>query len=246
MILYSGLTDKTGVIDAGPQDTRTQQQAPAAIMPYKHKTSGIYAICSSTTGRKYIGSSSRIQQRWSEHRRSLRNGDHPNIHLQRAWNKYGEDSFEFVVLEECPVELLFEREQYHFDQTPSKYNLTAVAESSLGTKRSAETRARISASKMGNKNASGHVKSAETREKCGAANKGNTHRVGAVASPETREKIRQAAKGRPVSVETRAKLSAAAKAQWERRRVAEDQDEANGLRPGASSTIQTTDKPASA
>lgn len=40
---------------------------------------------------------------------------HHNIHLQRAWNKYGSDAFEFFIVEECAKEheLLLERENFH-------------------------------------------------------------------------------------------------------------------------------------
>jgi hypothetical protein len=45
----------------------------------------------------------------------LNNNKHHNIHLQRAWNKYGSEFFEFFIIEECEGahELLLERENFH-------------------------------------------------------------------------------------------------------------------------------------
>lgn len=47
----------------------------------------------------------------------LRHNRHYNKHLQSAWNKYGEDNFDFIVLEECTKETRFVREQYYLDTT---------------------------------------------------------------------------------------------------------------------------------
>lgn len=39
--------------------------------------------------------------RWDNHRACLRGGYHGNKYLQRSWNKYGEDNFEFIILVNC-------------------------------------------------------------------------------------------------------------------------------------------------
>ena len=56
--------------------------------------------------------SSDLQQRRSDHRRSLRLGKHPNLHLQRAYNKYGVDDFIFKVLEFGERGTIAAREKY--------------------------------------------------------------------------------------------------------------------------------------
>ena len=61
--------------------------------------SGVYQIRCTPTDKIYIGSTTDLQERWGQHRRSLCRGDHRNIHLQNAWDKYGEPNFEFSVLE---------------------------------------------------------------------------------------------------------------------------------------------------
>jgi group I intron endonuclease len=60
--------------------------------------SGLYVIHNKVDGSRYIGSSISLRRRLRDHRSSLRRGTHGNIHLQRAWNRDGESSFEFSVL----------------------------------------------------------------------------------------------------------------------------------------------------
>ncbi len=69
---------------------------------------GIYEIVNLADGKasSYVGSSMNIEQRWHQHRHRLRGGRHRNEHLQRAWDKYGEDAFVFSVLEEVETDML--------------------------------------------------------------------------------------------------------------------------------------------
>lgn len=76
----------------------------------------------------YIGSSKNIKNRWYTHKKLLAEGTHHCTYLQNAWNKYGEPSFEFQVLEECLPEELLVKEQWYFDSTEyDLYNLSKVA-----------------------------------------------------------------------------------------------------------------------
>lgn len=79
------------------------------------QSSGIYHIKNIITNTYYIGSSSNIYRRKNMHYSCLRNNKHGNIYLQRSYNKHGEKSFEYVILEFCEIEKLEEREQYWFD-----------------------------------------------------------------------------------------------------------------------------------
>ena len=61
----------------------------------------IYAIKHKKTGNMYIGQTiQNSKKRWELHRYCLRNARHQNSHLQRAWDKYGEESFVFEILDE--------------------------------------------------------------------------------------------------------------------------------------------------
>jgi GIY-YIG catalytic domain len=79
--------------------------------------SGIYQIRCLPTGKIYVGSTVDFFERWSRHRRILRRGKHRNSALQNAWNKYGEDSFEFIVVELVDKGLLLAAEQAWMDKT---------------------------------------------------------------------------------------------------------------------------------
>ena len=68
-------------------------------------TCGIYKIINKQTGKFYIGSSNDIEQRWAAHRYRLRKGIHTNQHLLSAWEKYGEESFAFSILQEVEEEV---------------------------------------------------------------------------------------------------------------------------------------------
>lgn len=120
-------------------------------MRKKYPKPGVYRITNIVSGKIYVGSSSlNIHYRWNDHRSGLRTGRHGNPHLQRAWNKNGEEAFVFDVLEYCTNSL--EREQYWIDTLEPEYNICLEAKGSTGAKRSVETCRKIGVSKIGNKN----------------------------------------------------------------------------------------------
>lgn len=59
----------------------------------------IYWIRNKINGKFYLGSTVQRYVRWKTHKKKLRHGSHHCSHLQNAWNKYGEDAFEFSVVE---------------------------------------------------------------------------------------------------------------------------------------------------
>jgi group I intron endonuclease len=112
------------------------------------RTSGIYQILCAPTGKIYIGSALDLRQRWATHRSALARNNHRNSYLQAAWNKYGESSFTFTVLELVLPGFHTEREQYyinHFKAADRRYgfNLAPQAGSCLGVKHTPETRQRM-------------------------------------------------------------------------------------------------------
>lgn len=86
------------------------------------KETGIYKITCKVNKKTYIGQSVNIDSRWLSHKQALNNNTHKNKHLQRAWNKYGDSSFTFEVLEICDTKDLSEREIYWIDKTKSFEN----------------------------------------------------------------------------------------------------------------------------
>jgi group I intron endonuclease len=73
------------------------------------KTSGVYKIVNKTNNKYYVGSSKDIKVRIIRHIRRLNNNCHSNHHLQSAWNLYGKDNFEFIIVEKSEQSLITEQ-----------------------------------------------------------------------------------------------------------------------------------------
>lgn len=134
---------------------------------------GIYCIENKINHKKYIGQSINIEYRWKRHIRELNNNSHINEHLQKSWNKYGQDNFNFYVIEFCDADKLDELEVYYIDlyktmDAKMGYNLVSggnsnkfyseevknkIGMASKGRKYSNETRSIMSEIRKGEKNA---------------------------------------------------------------------------------------------
>jgi group I intron endonuclease len=62
------------------------------------ETFHIYAIVNLITQDAYVGCTTQMQRRINGHRHHLRNGAHYSVALQKAWNRDGEEAFQFSVL----------------------------------------------------------------------------------------------------------------------------------------------------
>lgn len=193
---------------------------------------GVYKI--EVNDKTYVGSSGRsIKQRWKAHLYGLRRGNHPNVHLQNAYNKYGESALSFSVLEVVEVaEEVIILEQKYINEINPEFNICKVAGSTLGNKsRMGQTcpeaeKEKIRAALMGNQHHKGIKHSEETKLKLSQANKGYKHTDEARAkmlaskgSEETRLKMKgnQRHKGCKHSDETKLKMSLSMKMAWEKR-----------------------------
>ena len=79
-------------------------------------------IKNNINNKSYIGQSINIENRWTHHKSELNNNRHINDYLQNAWNKYGEDNFSFIVIEECKESELNEKEIYYINKYNSMNN----------------------------------------------------------------------------------------------------------------------------
>ena len=105
---------------------------------------GIYSIFNVANGKKYIGSSKDIYNRWHEHLHLLRHNRSHNNHLQAAFNKYGEDNFVFNILEFCKEDERFDREQYYIDFMMPEYNFSLNVLANIDREISEKQRKQIS------------------------------------------------------------------------------------------------------
>jgi len=142
---------------------------------------GIYKI-EDQQGKIYIGSAVSLKGRWTTHKWRLNNNKHPNLKLQRAWNKYGAEYFTFSV-----VELIEDKSRLlHYEQIwldilfssldrEDIYNILTIAGNHLGSKRTDEAKTRMSLAQKNVKSRVGRRHTLEHKIKIGLAGKGNAY-----------------------------------------------------------------------
>lgn len=169
---------------------------------------GVYAIRCLTNNRVYVGSAARsFRHRWSRHRTDLRRQKHCNKALQNAWNKYGDQGFQFEILLVCDPSECIVNEQRFIDELKAAtksfgFNLAATAGSTLGCRHSEETRRKLSVIRTGRQmSAASRAKSADTQR----------GRKRPPFSADWREKLGAATRGKKKSDAVRSRMSAAAK-----------------------------------
>jgi group I intron endonuclease len=96
-------------------DTKMQSNKETSNDTLNQK-SGIYKIVNKIDGKYYVGSSQNIKYRWERHKSNLNKNKHWNKHLQNAYNKYGRDNFEYVVIEYVTISELLKTEQVYLDE----------------------------------------------------------------------------------------------------------------------------------
>jgi group I intron endonuclease len=175
------------------------------------RVSGIYKIINKTDGKYYVGSSHDIYKRWRYHREDLTKGNHHSPYLQRAWNKYGSDNFDFVIIELNIIEEnLLKEEQKYLDNSNKNicYNTSMIAGKVEMTN---EVRKKISDKLMGNKNGIGHEVNEEMRKRISDAQKGKSCPSrggwkGKKFSDEHKRKLKEARQHQIISESTREKF----------------------------------------
>lgn len=113
---------------------------------------GVYQIRNLANNKRYIGSAAGrkgIVGRWSVHKTLLTQGIHHSPKLQYAWNKHGADSFVLEAILYCDPENCLMYEQIALDSMKPEYNISPTAGSSLGTKHSNTSKAKMSAARIG-------------------------------------------------------------------------------------------------
>lgn len=191
-------------------------------MPYGE----VYCLTCSVSGKKYIGQTTQTsEKRWKQHRNER---NRKATHINRALVLHGVETFTMTVLDTADDQTELDLKEVHWIHqentlSPNGYNLN---EGGLGGgKRSPETRAKMSASRMG------RVNTPEERAKISAGSRHLSPSPENLAklieyarnkSPEHREAIRKMNRERIITPELRAKMCVSQQARRDSERAARD------------------------
>ena len=180
----------------------------------------VYCIKNTVNNKEYIGLTTRtLEKRWKQHIYESNKQDswEWNTPLGNAIKKYGKDSFQVFVLEECSSEIELKQKEIQLIKerkslsTENGYNLTLGGDGRLGYKLSEETKRKIGEGNIGK------VMSNEAKEKMSVAAKKRS--VGKLSpmdgkkhTDDALKKISESSKGRIFSEESRIKKSESLKA----------------------------------
>lgn len=183
---------------------------------------GVYQWRNLINNKIYVGSAFDLYKRRREHYKSLVMNYHYNEKFQNSFNFHGEENFVFEILELVPrfeneskldfkKRLVKGKEQHYLDtllfaqENDNRfhelgYNIRRIADSGLGTKRTLETREKMSKAMKGKR--LGTKRSQESIEKVRLANTGKKR------SKEVCEKLSKAMKGVKKSEQGRLNIKA--------------------------------------
>jgi len=117
------------------------------------KTIGIYKITNTANSKIYIGSTTRLKDRFNFHQSLLNRGSHHSVYLQRSFDKHIDVNFDFEVIECIMIkdrDYILEREQYYIDLLKPEYNNSKTAGSNLNLRNPKKWKAVLQYSLEGN------------------------------------------------------------------------------------------------
>ena len=150
----------------------------------------IYLIWNLTNNKVYVGQSLQPIHRWQQHKHRLRRNKHHCLHLQNAWNKYGEEVFKHIVI---ATQLSKEEADFQEILLIGSYRQDGLSYNVAN---------------------GGHFGplSTEHRQKLSDSHKGKpSQNKGKKASEETKQKLRESHTGKILPEEQKMKISATLK-----------------------------------
>ena len=98
------------------------------------KLGKIYLISNDINNKVYVGQTIQtLNKRFNGHCCYSKSDRSVNMYIKRAIHKYGKDKFHITLIEECPINLLNDREKYwiaFYDSYNNSYNLTTGGQDS--------------------------------------------------------------------------------------------------------------------
>ena len=168
----------------------------------------IYKIINVVTDDFYVGSAVNHKRRKWEHWTSLKKQQHHCVKLQSAWDEFGEDAFEFSIIEEVDDDNLLVIEDMYLAINagqPHCYNTALSTQIPSSTQRDVREKISQSLKETYAKNPTSHPRvgkthSDETRQKIKDNRKGkhageNHYRYGKIVDETTRKKIGDTQRG---------------------------------------------------
>lgn len=98
----------------------------------------IYKIVNVANGMIYVGATINPSQRRRRHLKDLKNGVHHSYLMQKDFNDYGLDVFDFVVIEITTKSDMNRREQFFIDTLSPYYNNAKIVGSTIGVRHSSD------------------------------------------------------------------------------------------------------------
>lgn len=175
-------------------------------------TCGIYFIKNLITNDQYVGQAYSIESRLARHIGDLKKGKHTNKILQEDFNKFGQNSFQYGVLEivERDKQVMTEKEIYWWKELQtSKYNKVTPGYPAWTIESYDTWRRNISIALKGKKKPSvskalkGRKRIITWGDKISKSLKGKQIWLGRHHSQKTKRKISKSRKGKPVTKEWR-------------------------------------------
>ena len=187
----------------------------------------VYCIKNIINNKEYIGLTTRtLEERWKQHiRESNREGGWEwNTPLGNAIKKYGKDSFQVFVLEECSSKTEMKQKEIWLIRerkslaSETGYNLTLGGDGRLGYKLSKETKRKIGEGNLGK------IMSDDAKAKMSIAAKKRcvgkpSPMDGKKHTDDALKKISESSKGRVFSEESRRKKSESLKAYYQNKKL---------------------------
>ena len=142
--------------------------------------SGVYKWKNNINNKEYVGSSINLLSRFYSYYSLKFLVKQSRSLICKALLKYGHSVFTLEILEYCQPSDTIAREQYYIDLLKPEYNILKIAGSSLGIKRSAETKLKISTYRAG------RILSLDHKNKISASMIGRKHSIESIAKMKNR------------------------------------------------------------